>query len=110
METNRPSPLSVLSAEEVDAGIVNLVNILKPRRQTGRGYKSPPPLGRVVLARLGLMLQLLWLFKKAGLKGWIDQSLEIAEKCLSKGPGLAQNLCKWCSAFCKNKKKLPLSK
>ncbi|KAF8872222.1 hypothetical protein CPB85DRAFT_1445128 [Mucidula mucida] len=108
--TNKPSPLSVPSAEEVDAGIVNLTNILKPRQKTGRGYKSPPSLGQVVLAWLGLMLQLLQVFKRAGLRGWIEQSLEITKKCSLKGPALAQNLRKWCVAFCKHKEKLPLSK
>ncbi|KAF8896998.1 hypothetical protein CPB85DRAFT_1257117 [Mucidula mucida] len=56
------------------------------------------------------MLQLLQLFKQAGLRGWIEQSLEIAEKCSLKEPALARNLCKWSAAFCKHRKKLLLSK
>ncbi len=56
------------------------------------------------------MLQLLKLFKRAGLKGWIEQLLEVADKAVSKGPALARNLRKWSAIFCKDKTKLPLSK
>ncbi|KAF8910887.1 hypothetical protein CPB85DRAFT_1253232 [Mucidula mucida] len=108
--TGKASPLSTPTAKQVDDSIISLDAILRPRRKTGRGYKPPPPLGRVVLARLGLMLQLLHLFKRAGLKGWIEQSLEVVDKCSSKGPALACSLCRWTTAFCRDQKTLPLSK
>ncbi|KAF9003480.1 hypothetical protein BDZ89DRAFT_1146046, partial [Hymenopellis radicata] len=107
--TGKASPLSVPTAKEVDDGISNLEAILRPRRKTGYGYKAPPPLGRVVLVRLGLMLQLLHLFKRSGLKRWIEQSLEVAEKCSSKGPSLARKIRRWASAFCKDQKNIPRS-
>ncbi len=66
--TGKASPLSVPTAKEVDDGISNLEAILRPRRKTGYRYKAPPPLGCVILVRLGLMLQLLHFFKWSGLK------------------------------------------
>ncbi len=108
--TEKASPLSTPTAKQVDDSIISLDAILNPRRKTGWGYKPPPPLGRVVLAWLGLMLQLLHLFKQAGLKGWIEQSLEVVDKCSSKGPALARSLRRWTTAFCRDQKTLPLSK
>jgi len=80
--------------------------VLKPRRDTGAGYKDPH-IDLLMRGRLDLMKLLLWRYIDSD-DGWIASSLQVAHAA-ERGPWLAKQLRIWCWAYISNRDCLPIN-
>ncbi|KAJ7495116.1 hypothetical protein FB451DRAFT_1008973, partial [Mycena latifolia] len=109
---NRPRrwkmPTQLPSNASVDTAIVNLQNILHPRRKTGRGHRKTN-LDIVTTARLESMIRFLRLHKAAGYAGWTLHSETVAAASGKSGSKtwLGRKICQWAINFCEDKKNIP---
>ncbi|KAJ7085292.1 hypothetical protein C8R44DRAFT_752891 [Mycena epipterygia] len=96
--TKLPSPVPTNSA--VDVAIQKLLDILHPRRTTGRGHKKSN-LDLVTSARLESMIRFLRLYKSSGYTGWMMHSETIATASGKSGSKswLGRKIREWCIKF-----------
>jgi hypothetical protein len=102
-----PAPIRAPPTQgDVQQGMINLQQILKPPRKRGRGYINPA-IDLVLRGRLESMQVLMRLFKRSGYTRW-EEASELAAKAAGRGPWLARRLREWTRAFLKDSKKLPV--